>query len=381
MNVQRMRGLREQQRKAEIDEQLQPLRSRLLEAQVATAEQSVQQPAELGNERNLARLKSLSDFSQTALPRLLAGDTSGVQSLLLQRRQSLLSAAASGQQVDTTETDEALQLLQTNPELLAQRMQQAIDAQSQIAATGQGATAGEREFQTLTALVKADPELKTPEAQAAAVKLGLRPRAGLSAAERIATDPRLSEKVAAAEAEKEGAKEGAKLGQQLKFKPLIQSAIKLAEEEARAQGESLTTLKRARAALPGLLETVGALRQLAPVATSTFGGKAFNTVVKELGFGATKGATARAKFVALIDNQILPLLRETFGAAFTQKEGETLKATMGDPDASPEEKIAQLDAFIEQKMRSIETSERETAPTGSSGGTVLRFDAQGNLIQ
>ena len=32
---------------------------------------------------------------------------------------------------------------------------------------------------------------------------------------------------------------------------------------------------------------------------------------------------------------------------------------MGDPDASQEEKMVQLDAFIDQKMRDIETRENQ----------------------
>ena len=60
---------------------------------------------------------------------------------------------------------------------------------------------------------------------------------------------------------------------------------------------------------------------------------------------------------------MLPLLKETFGAAFTATEGESLKATMGDPDAAPEEKMAQLDAFIAQKLRDIETKERQLSQT------------------
>ena len=115
--------------------------------------------------------------------------------------------------------------------------------------------------------------------------------------------------------------------------------------------------------MPGLTDAVGQLKDLAVIATSTFGGKLFDGAVKQTGFGSTKGATARAKFIAIVNNQVLPLLKETFGAAFTATEGEALKATMGDPDASPEEKIAQLDAFIDQKSRSIETNERQLDQT------------------
>jgi hypothetical protein len=180
-----------------------------------------------------------------------------------------------------------------------------------------------------------------------------------------------------------------KAGVDLRFKPAIETAVKLAEKAAAARGETLTTLARAEAALPGLIQTIDTLKELAPIATSTLGGKVFDTVVKESGFGTTKGATARAKFIAIVANQVLPLLKETFGAAFTVGEGQELKATMGDPDASPAEKIAQLEAFIDQKRRSIETAEREVAeplsaqppavapPSGRQGGTLMT-DAQGN---
>jgi len=160
----------------------------------------------------------------------------------------------------------------------------------------------------------------------------------------------------------------AEAGVKLKFKPRIEAAVKQAKKEAEAKGESLTALNQSRAALPGLLETVDTLRELAPIATSTLGGKIFDTAVKESGFGSTKGATAKAKFIAIINNQVLPLLKPTFGAAFTVSEGDALKATMGDPDASPAEKMAQLDAFIDQKKRSIETSEREVGASDKAAG-------------
>jgi len=77
-------------------------------------------------------------------------------------------------------------------------MQQSIDAFKQLQApTG---SAGQREFAALTAIVDYDPELKTKKAQAAAIKLGLEPRAGISAAERISGDPSLTTQVAESQA-------------------------------------------------------------------------------------------------------------------------------------------------------------------------------------
>jgi len=139
----------------------------------------------------------------------------------------------------------------------------------------------------------------------------------------------------------------------------IASAIKQAESEARGKGESFDAYSRAKAALPGLMEVTNKLSKLADVATYTTAGKAFNFMTKELGFGATKGATARASMTALVNNQVLPLLRETFGAAFTKAEGDSLKATLLDVDATPEEKKATLNSFIDQKIRNLQTSERQ----------------------
>ena len=235
------------------------------------------------------------------------------------------------------------------------------------------------------ASVKADPNLETVEGKAAAVALGIEARASTSAQERIATDPVLTTAVAGSQAEIQGAisgaREGGKLTQQRKHLPEIRAAVTIAEKEASERGEVLTSLARSKAALPGLTDAVDQLKELAPIATSTFGGKIFDAAIKQTGFGSTKGATAKAKFIAIVNNQVLPLLKETFGAAFTAQEGESLKATMGDPEASPAEKMVQLDAFIAQKLRDIETREvqlnqqqTKTAPT------IIRFDAQGNQI-
>ncbi len=138
------------------------------------------------------------------------------------------------------------------------------------------------------------------------------------------------------------------------MKPKIQAAVKAAELKAKEEGEILGEYGRAQAAMPGLKEVVNKLTTLSDVATYTLGGQAFDTVVKELGFGATEGATARAKIESLVNNQILPLLRDTFGAQFTEKEGEQLRKTMMDINAAPSQKKEILNSFIEQKMRDLE---------------------------
>ena len=176
-----------------------------------------------------------------------------------------------------------------------------------------------------------------------------------------------------------GEAETAKLSTQLALRPQIESAITKARDTAKASGEAFTDLNRATAALPGLRDTVGQLKDLALIATSTLGGRVFDTAVKELGFGATKGATAKAKFIAIVNNQVLPLLKPTFGGSFSVQEGQELKATMGDPDSSIEEKLAQLNAFIDQKERDIMTKSGELAGIEAQGSEgVVMEDANGN---
>ena len=319
-------------------------------------------------------LRSVAEFGIKLKPVIQSGNIDQAQTMLTNRLLDLQS-----QGLPTEETVEAITALRSGD---SQGVVNSIDAIQTIAQqrglTGTSQmSVGQRDFNTNVATVKADPNLETIEGKAAAVALGVRAKASTSAKERIATDPALTTAIAASQAEIEGAtaeaKEGAKLQQQLKHKPEINKAVKLAEKEALESGEVLTDFKRSKAALPGLLSAVDELRELATIATSTFGGKLFDGAVKQTGFGSTKGATARAKFIAIINNQVLPLLKPTFGGSFTVAEGDALKATMGDPDASPEEKMVQLDAFIAQKQRDIETKQTQLEQVGEAVPGINEF--------
>ncbi|QLB38230.1 putative internal virion protein/injection protein [Sulfitobacter phage phiGT1] len=137
----------------------------------------------------------------------------------------------------------------------------------------------------------------------------------------------------------------------------------------KAEVEKTSGLAEMERNMPGLLTVASQLDALSDDATYTMGGVAYNEVRKQLGLGPSKGALARAEYVAVVDNQVLPLLRQTFGAAFTAKEGDALRATLGDPNKSPAEKKAVLNAFIEQKKRDLE----------AMGGTVPNSGATANF--
>lgn len=135
------------------------------------------------------------------------------------------------------------------------------------------------------------------------------------------------------------------------YTPAYDSALGAGEGKAAAEvNASLASLE---SKLPGLQQVVDELYVLSDKATYTSTGKLIDQVIRETGQVPSEAAIARTEFISKIDNQVLPLLRDTFGAAFTVEEGDRLRATLGDPDKTPAEKKAVLNSFIEQKKRDL----------------------------
>lgn len=143
----------------------------------------------------------------------------------------------------------------------------------------------------------------------------------------------------------------------------ISGAKALGTETGKAAGEAVSGLKDIQSQLPNLEKLVTDLSKLGKKATYTKAGQVADITKRQLGIGVGEGAIARKEYISKVDNEILPLLRQTFGAAFTLKEGESLRATLGDPDASPEEKDAVLRSFIATKKSQIESLKRRTGET------------------
>lgn len=133
-----------------------------------------------------------------------------------------------------------------------------------------------------------------------------------------------------------------------------------AEVVGRGQGEAAESFASMSSKMPGLETVVKELDELAKTATYTLGGQLIDRAMRESGMEPRAAAVARSRYISMVDNQILPLLRDTFGAQFTEREGQTLRKTLGDPDKTPTEKQAVLRSFIEQKRRDIEALARRT---------------------
>lgn len=336
---------------------LAPFTLQQAEQNVAINEQT------LASNRDKQRLQNIYQTGQRLKPFLANNDIQGATNFMLNNISRVQAGIEQGSGEDVTESMDVLARLQSGD------IQSVIGDITAVEERVSGMTAAQKDFKRATEGLSEEDKIK-----ARRISLGLDPRAGTSALERIVSDSEQVDKVLAYEGKKSGLVEGGKLNTQLKFKPQIAKAIKLAEKAAIEQGDVLTDLGRMEASLPGVKEVVNELIDLSTIATSTLGGKAFDFVVKQSGFGSTEGADARAKMIAIVDNQVLPLLKETFGAAFTVAEGENLKASLVDPDASPTAKRAQLDAFLAQKERNIRTKQNQVNQT-------FNFDAQGNLIE
>lgn len=123
--------------------------------------------------------------------------------------------------------------------------------------------------------------------------------------------------------------------------------------EGKSDAESAALLESIQRKMPGVRSVIEKLTALADTATYTQMGQIGDTLKREFGLDPGQGAIDRSSYIAIVDNQVLPLLKDTFGAAFTVQEGASLRATLGDPNKSPAEKKAILDAFIEQKERDV----------------------------
>lgn len=183
--------------------------------------------------------------------------------------------------------------------------------------------------------------------------------------------------VAGIEGAKAGTKEQASKNVQLVMNPQIKQKESYSGEVGKQQGETASDLNAAAAAMPQLEASVETLKDLGKKATYTYTGQGINAAVRQAGLGATEGATARAAYIAHVKNNVLPLLRRTFGAQFTKAEGDSLLATLGDPNMSSPEKDAVLDAFIADKRATLGTMQRQTGGLNSPQGGEVSLYKQG----
>jgi len=141
-------------------------------------------------------------------------------------------------------------------------------------------------------------------------------------------------------------------------------------EEGKTEATVASELDSITSKMPGVRETVDELGKLADAATYTQAGQLWDTIREQTGAEPREASVARSKYNVMVSNQILPLLKETFGTQFTDAEGLRLQATLGDADVAPSKKHAALEAFLRQKENDIAALQRraEKQPAAPAGG-------------
>lgn len=142
----------------------------------------------------------------------------------------------------------------------------------------------------------------------------------------------------------------------------LQFAGNIEAEKIRGKdlGENINLLESMESKMPQLERTVADLSRLGKKATYTIGGQIIDQVLKQSGLPTRESAIARREYITKVRSEVLPLLRDTFGAAFTKAEGDSLIETLGDPNASPEEKDAIVRSFIDSKRQRMYSLQRRT---------------------
>lgn len=227
-------------------------------------------------------------------------------------------------------------------------------------------TAAQQEFKGLTKGLSEEDILK-----ARRVELGLDARAGISAAERIATDPELTEDVATSEAiiegKKSAAKETKKLSAQLKLKPKVDAAVVTAvanaKQEADINAEDRSNQKAFdvyNAAKNNLVTALGG-------------------TITGPGAGWLPALTADAQIASGAVAMMAPVLKQLFRASgegtFTDNDQKMLLDMVPTRDTLPEARIAQLagiDAIVNAKLGSVseeakQKTEQQNKFTSSTG--------------
>jgi hypothetical protein len=287
-------------------------------------------------------IQSIANYAPTLRAFLQSGDNMGAAQSLTQRIDFL---ERNGR--DPTESREALQAITNgNPDMVLQALdiaeREAVNRG--LVGNANNMTAGQRERQSL--LRDSQSENETVR-NSALVALGERPRAGMSAQERVANDQRLTERVASSQSQIEGGKAKSKT-QQTALATREQSAVDIGIESA----DSFSTITRAL----GLLKEIdtGGFNAVQLRAKQFFGVE-----------GANEGELSNA-----LGKAVLSQLKTIFGAQFTVQEGERLErieASFGKSNATNMRLLNRELTKIERKAKRGLLAAQNSGDTFSEG--------------
>lgn len=127
-----------------------------------------------------------------------------------------------------------------------------------------------------------------------------------------------------------------------------------AEQAQKAQEEQKNQedLDAAKIRYQNAQELVRQLNGLVDEATHTPVGRKLDSMANFFGF-TTDGAEAEERYRQIVNNEMIPRIREYMGAAVTAEEVQRVIGLLGDPTAAPEKKRAALNSFLEAAERNL----------------------------
>lgn len=123
-------------------------------------------------------------------------------------------------------------------------------------------------------------------------------------------------------------------------------------EEGKKKAQYNQEYENQQALFENAQQIANELRYLADEATYSPVGRFLDEIAHTFGSG-TPGSVAREKYQQTINNELIPKLKQYLGGQFTEKEGEMLRQTLGDVNATPAEKKAAIDAFMFARERAL----------------------------
>lgn len=366
------------------DMALDPLRKDLLTSQVFQSQQN-QQRNELLNkqlnnliqtEEDAVDLNSIAQFTMQNQPLLKLAQQGNVEPLKLALQTRSESLKRRGR--NSAQTDEALVELQVGN---VENVLNSLSVTPQLAGMLQQRqqTAGQQDRQALLA----DLQSNNPDVVSSAkVALGIAPRAATSAQERIALSENITQQVASSQAAIEGAKESAKLKSKIKLEPELQSRVNEAKAKVKQIGDQAVKAKSNSTAFNIYQQGIDNLSEaLGQTSTGFFSGllPAF-----------TSGQQTAQGAISIMGPVLKQMFRGAGEGTFTDKDQELLMAMLPTRSDNPEAiqaKLQSLDSVVRAKLGQPVSDTPTTDPLSQmeqpvvqSTPNVIRFDAQGNMI-
>lgn len=334
----------------------------------------------LGEVLRARSAKDINDFIRDAkigLNQLNSGDVQGAKSFAYQRRDSIQQRGG-----DTTQTDEFISLLERGDvEGARQSLQGFVGLIDQAKKTS---SIQDAEFKADSLVGAINPATNKPFTREEALQeivlrdSGIVAKSQSSAQERIAENAGLANKVAGSQAlisgATTGASERAKLGAQGAMKPQVDAAIEFAKQQAKNAANEMKTVKSDQKALNVYESAMSGL-------TSSFEDASTGPIVGLIPAIADNDRVLDAA-ISIMSPVLKGVIREAGEGTFTdndQKQIDNLMPTRKDNKEVAKKKVELLDAFVRSKLSGA-TTQAPQKPAQESP-KVMRFDAQGNLIQ